>query len=453
MKYSIPKDNFTGEEIIYLENAESSLVGFLRNTMNKYPGIGVIPKFTVLPRQDEFINFNSNAGFDISNSLHIYDLFMQYAKAKIKADIKKCSLYLELTFKKVDKASNKAYISENEEKKGISDGKKADKGNDYVPVFMPVKPWYDFSQIILPKDTKDSIEENLKIIQKKDLIFSKWGFSEIEPVLKMILNFYGPSGTGKTMCAHAIAKKLDKPLLALNYAEIESKYVGDAAKNLKKAFDTAKDLDAVMFFDEADSFLGKRIENVSHGSDQAINSLRSQMLILLEEFSGIVLFATNLVSNFDKAFESRILDHIKFELPDKKARAEIIKAKMPSKLPLERPFAEEDFLEAADLIEGFSGRDIKNAVLKMLAEKAKKDDAEISLFSVEDLKLALKNHKDHLDKKKQEEESRIKQKILNKIQSKAEEGKSGEKKENKDASNTPDSEVKSVQESAEESKL
>lgn len=71
-----------------------------------------------------------------------------------------------------------------------------------------------------------------------------------------------------------------------------------------------------MFFDEADSFLGKRIQNVNQSADQALNSLRSQMLILLEEHSGVVIFATNLVSNFDKAFQSRILKHIKFDLPN-----------------------------------------------------------------------------------------------------------------------------------------
>lgn len=222
------------------------------------------------------------------------------------------------------------------------------------------------------------------------------------------------------MCAHAIAKVLDKPLLALNYSEIESKYVGDAAKNLKKAFDTATELGAVMFFDEADSFLGKRIENVSHGSDQALNSLRSQMLILLEEFEGVVLFATNLVTNFDKAFESRILDHIKLDLPNREARAAIIAKMLPSKMPLDHRFTQEELLEASDLIDGFAGREIKNAILTMLLDKASLG-LEQPIFTLDDLKTALSHKKEQIDKLKAEEKERRKEKIAKRLQDKFEE--------------------------------
>lgn len=222
------------------------------------------------------------------------------------------------------------------------------------------------------------------------------------------------------MCAHAIAKMLDKPLLALNYSEIESKYVGDAAKNLKKAFDTATELGAVMFFDEADSFLGKRIENVSHGSDQALNSLRSQMLILLEEFEGVVLFATNLVTNFDKAFESRILDHIKLELPNKEARAAIIDKMLPSKMPLDHRFTQEELLEASDLIDGFAGREIKNAILTMLLDKASLG-LDNPVFTFDDLKNALAKKKEQIEKLKAEDKERRKEKIAKRLQDKFEE--------------------------------
>lgn len=232
------------------------------------------------------------------------------------------------------------------------------------------------------------------------------------------------------MCAHAIAQMLEKPLLALNYSEIESKYVGDAAKNLKKAFDTATEIEAVMFFDEADSFLGKRIENVSHGSDQALNSLRSQMLILLEEFEGVVLFATNLVTNFDKAFESRILDHIKLELPNREARAAIIDKMLPSKLPVDHRFSNEELLEASDLIDGFAGREIKNAILTMLLDKAS-SGSDNPVFTFNDLKAVLEKKKEQIEKLKAEEKERRKEKIAKRLQDKIEEDEAYEMRKSK----------------------
>ena len=219
------------------------------------------------------------------------------------------------------------------------------------------------------------------------------------------------------MCAHAIASELKQPLLALNYADIESKYVGEAAKNLKKAFDCAKELNAVMFFDEADSFLGKRIENVTTGSDQALNSLRSQMLIYLESFSGVVLFATNLVTNFDKAFESRILSHIKFELPNREARASIIRKMLPPNLPVDNTMTDENLLEASDIIDGLSGREIKNAIQSMLLNEAQAH-GEKSIFTIEILKKTLNDKKESLDNLRNAENERIKSKIARKLKEK-----------------------------------
>ncbi|MDM8542568.1 AAA family ATPase [Desulfococcaceae bacterium HSG9] len=134
-------------------------------------------------------------------------------------------------------------------------------------------------QIILSQSTTSQFKESLKLFEYQDLIFNKWGFKQIEPNYKIALNFFGPPGTGKTMMAHAIAHYMHKKIIAVDYAQIESKFVGDAPKNLEAAFKIASDKDAILFFDEADSFLGKRISGISTGSEQAINSLRSQMLL------------------------------------------------------------------------------------------------------------------------------------------------------------------------------
>ena len=411
MQFLIDKQKLSADQLLYLANFELSVKQYVELIVKDYPTLGVTPIWSVVERKDKFFILKSNADFDIKDSLFVNSKIESYINTKLFLDISECSLSLKIKYRMLPQEK------ENIEKVNEYSPEKNDDG---LPTFLPQTPRYTFEQIILPKETKDRILSDLNSIKCQDLIYNQWGFSEVESKPKSILNFFGPPGTGKTMCAHAIAKMLDKPLLALNYSEIESKYVGDAAKNLKKAFDTATELGAVMFFDEADSFLGKRIENVSHGSDQALNSLRSQMLILLEEFEGVVLFATNLVTNFDKAFESRILDHIKLELPNKEARAAIIDKMLPSKMPLDHRFTQEELLEASDFIDGFAGREIKNAILTMLLDKASLG-LDNPVFTFDDLKTALAKKKEQIEKLKAEDKERRKEKIAKRLQDKFEE--------------------------------
>lgn len=235
----------------------------------------------------------------------------------------------------------------------------------------PVAPRYRFSQMILSQDQEHALQELAALVRLRGKIYEDWGFAEIDPMPRAVINFSGPAGTGKTMAAHALANEFGVPILALNYADIESKYVGDAPKNLVAAFELAAEHGALLFFDEADSFLGRRISAVTQSADQAINSLRSQLLMLLEDFEGIVIFATNLPGNYDPAFLSRILRHIRFELPDEQGRLRLIRKLIPQKAPrLENEFGEKDLEALARISVGFSGRDIKKAILNGLTASA-----------------------------------------------------------------------------------
>lgn len=414
MEYHIEAVKIPSVVQIYLDDFEKGLRSFVANELKSHTQLGVTLKWDVSERGESFWRVESNADISISDSLSVQSRIDDYLKRNLQVDFPECSLLLKVTYRKRRPEESNNNMQRNTP-------------NDGLPDFIPQKPRFTFDQIILPDDTRKRIFNDLNTIKYQDLIYNQWGFAEVDSKPKSILNFYGPPGTGKTMCAHAIANMLGKPLLALNYSEIESKYVGDAAKNLKKAFDTARDKDAVMFFDEADSFLGRRIENVTQGSDQALNSLRSQMLILLEEYEGVVIFATNLVTNFDKAFESRILDHIKLELPNREARAEIIDKMLPSRLPMEHRPTKEELLEVSDTIDGFAGREIKGAILTMLLDKAGLEEAD-PCFTLGDLKTALIKKKDQIDKLKKEETDHRKEKIAKRLQEKLEEDAEYEKR-------------------------
>ena len=197
--------------------------------------------------------------------------------------------------------------------------------------YVPVEPAYSFDRVILPDDVLEKIESAINILRYERKVFQEWGLYEIQPNPSSSLSFFGPSGTGKTMAAEAIAEKLGKKILKVSYADVESKYHGEGPKMVKAIFLAAEKEDAVLFFDEADSLLSKRLTNVSQGSEQAINSMRSQLLICLEEFKGIVIFATNLVVNYDNAFLTRLIS-VEFKNPDATTRKRIWDSELIKKI-------------------------------------------------------------------------------------------------------------------------
>ena len=230
--------------------------------------------------------------------------------------------------------------------------------------YVPVEPAYSFDRVILPDDVLEKIESAINILRYERKVFQEWGLYEIQPNPSSSLSFFEPSGTGKTMVAEAIAEKLGKKILKVSYADVESKYHGEGPKMVKAIFLAAEKEDAVLFFDEADSLLSKRLTNVSQGSEQAINSMRSQLLICLEEFKGIVIFATNLVVNYDNAFLTRLIS-VEFKNPDAATRKRIwdVHVKSSANKNLNIPLAEDvNTEELAEKYE-FSGREIRNAVI------------------------------------------------------------------------------------------
>lgn len=182
--------------------------------------------------------------------------------------------------------------------------------------FAARPPVCSFNRLILAPEVRHRIEALLARIRHHRMLYEEWNLQKIDPQGRHVaVNFYGASGTGKTMCAEALAAALEKPIIEVSYAELESKYVGETSKNIQAAFRAATEQGAVLFFDEADSLLGKRLSNVTQASDHAVNTSRSVMLKQLDAFEGIVVFASNLVESFDRAFVRRILEHIELPLP------------------------------------------------------------------------------------------------------------------------------------------
>lgn len=222
------------------------------------------------------------------------------------------------------------------------------------------EPRFALEQVALNEKVKEQIQIAIAAVRYKTKMTEEWGMSEyFSGNRAVILNFYGKAGTGKSMTAEAVAKALNKKVYHINYSELESKYVGETPKNIRRAFECATRDDAVLIFDEADSFLGKRLSSVTQSADYGVNITRSVLLMELEKFSGVVVFTTNLISNYDEAFKRRILLSVYFDMPDEKARLQIWKLHLSDKMPLADDVTAESLAGRYDKV---SGADIKDMV-------------------------------------------------------------------------------------------
>src|SRR5688572_13026107 len=225
-----------------------------------------------------------------------------------------------------------------------------------------IVPRRTFEDVVLPGPTRRSLDQALAQVTSHDLIFNRWGLGQRHPTgVCLAFNFAGPSGTGKTICAEAIAHTLGRKLLVVRYAELESMWMGETPKNVAAVFRLARQEQAVLFFDEADAIASRRSTSVDHSFQRESNTVINVLLQELERFNGVVIFATNLAANFDPAFERRIRTHVLFEMPGVDEREQIWRVQMH---PTLTPLADDvNFRTLAETYE-VSGGDIRNAVLK-----------------------------------------------------------------------------------------
>ena len=103
------------------------------------------------------------------------------------------------------------------------------------------------------------------------------------------------SRTDKAAYFFLVMSRIDlgKPLYQVDYSAVISKYLGDTAKHIKAVFQAARDQDAVLFFDEADSLLSKRVAT-SESCSTSINQNRNTLMQELDRFDGVVIVTEDL---------------------------------------------------------------------------------------------------------------------------------------------------------------
>ncbi|EIK2209089.1 AAA family ATPase [Campylobacter jejuni] len=210
-------------------------------------------------------------------------------------------------------------------------------------IFELIEPSTDINDIIMPENTKELLENILKQQDKKVLErLHSWGIKSNKNIEAKII-FYGPAGTGKTMSALAMAKSMKKSVLSFDCSKILSKWVGESEQNVRKIFDTYKNIvqtckqNPILLLNEADQFLSTRVDG-SSGSDKMHNQMQNIFLEQIERFSGVIIATTNFLESLDSAFSRRFDYKIEFKKPDFKDRLKIWEKFLPKKALFEKDF-------------------------------------------------------------------------------------------------------------------
>jgi proteasome regulatory subunit len=205
---------------------------------------------------------------------------------------------------------------------------------------------------------KSQIRELKEVIElplKSPQLFNKVG---IQPPKGVLL--YGPSGTGKTILAKAVAASTNATFMEVVGSELVQKFIGEGAKLVKEVFKMAREkAPTIVFIDEIDSIAAERMD-IGTSGEREVHRTFTQLLAELDGFEHLgnvkVIGATNRIDILDKAIirPGRLDRLIEVPLPDHDGRREILK--IHSK---EMNLDGVDFNKVIKLTEEFSGADIR----------------------------------------------------------------------------------------------
>jgi hypothetical protein len=190
-------------------------------------------------------------------------------------------------------------------------------------------PVFDLDDVVLPADRKGQLVEIVENVRLAHVVLDEWRFGERLPYGRGVTAlFFGPSGTGKTMAAMAIARRLDVEILRLDLSRVVSKYIGDTEKNIDRVFTDARRTGAALLVDEADALFGKRSE-VKDAHDRWANIEVAFILQRMDAFDGLAILTTNMRQSLDPAFLRRLRFIVEFPRPDVDAREQIWRQCLP----------------------------------------------------------------------------------------------------------------------------
>jgi len=220
--------------------------------------------------------------------------------------------------------------------------------------YLEIKSRFSFHDLIGHEKVKDKCKIVMKYLREPER-FGEWAPRNIL--------FFGPPGTGKTMTAKCLANETDSTLFLVRATELVGEYVGEGSKKVHELFESAiENAPSIIFIDELDAIgLDRSYQSVRGDVSEIVNALLTELDGIRENAGVITIAATNRPTILDHALRSRFEEKFEFKLPTSEERLTILKH-YARRLPLG---TELNFGEYISRTEGFSGRDLKEKVLKV----------------------------------------------------------------------------------------
>ncbi len=291
-----------------------------------------------------------------------------------------------------------------------------------VMIQKPHTTWEDVGGL---EDVKDKLRELVELPLLRPDLFAKAG---IKPSKGVLLT--GPSGTGKTLLAKAVANEANANFISVKGPELISKWVGESEKHVREIFKKARQVaPAIIFFDEFDSISKARGMSMSDSTERVVNQLLTELDGIEELEKVVIIAATNRKDLIDPALlrPGRIDSIVDLPVPDKDTREKILQVHTRN-MPLDKSV---DIKEIVEKTEGWTGADLesicRNAGVvaikrfyKSSADKSKelkitKDDfdrglLEVSKSTEKPITVREERHKEHKQENKDKDEKKDKKK-------------------------------------------
>lgn len=196
----------------------------------------------------------------------------------------------------------------------------------------------------------------------------------------------GPSGTGKTLLAKAMAGEAKTAFFSIAGSEFMEMLVGVGAARVRDLFAQAKkSAPAIIFIDEIDAIGRMRSVGVMGGHDEREQTL-NQILVEMDGFEPstavLIVAATNRGDLLDPALTrpGRFDRRVALDLPDFEGRNAILKIHAHGK-----PFVSSlDWDKVAKRTVGFSGADLENMLNEAAIHAARASKTEIDFADIEE---------------------------------------------------------------------